>query len=87
MAETSPTTPIDDMPPTDAQKMERIEFAVPKPLLDEAIAMAKEDGFKPAEFYRQIWLDGLFAYAEKSNKVLVNRKLRKQANESGELQP
>ncbi|MBW4692237.1 MAG: hypothetical protein KME27_10770 [Lyngbya sp. HA4199-MV5] len=84
MTETSPTSTIDDMPPTDAQKMERIDFAVPKPLLDEAIAMAKEDGFKPAEFFRQVWLDGLFAYAEKSNKVLVNRKLRRQATETDE---
>lgn len=72
------------MPPTDAQKMERIEFAVPKPLLDEAIAIAAADGFKPAEFFRQIWLEGLFAYAEKSNQVLTNRKLRAEKSEGSQ---
>ena len=82
MEDTKPTTK--PMPKTDTVRMDRIEFAVPSPLLDEALTLAEADGFKPAEFHRQIWLEGLFAYAEKSNKVLVNRSLRRKAEGWGD---
>lgn len=69
------------MPPTDAQKMEYIRFAVPAELLKQAEEMAEAEGWKPAEFYRVVWAMGLNLYAEGSNKRLVNRKLRKEISE------
>jgi hypothetical protein len=66
-----------DMPETDAQKMEYIRFAVPAPLLQEALELAEAEGWKPAELHRIFWERGFAAYAEGSNKRRVNRSLRK----------
>ncbi len=64
------------MPETDAPKMERIEFSVPTPLLEDAREIAQREGWKPAELDRIFWERGFANYAEGSNKRLVNKGLR-----------
>ncbi len=66
-----------DMPETDAPKMEYVRFAVPAPLLQEALELAESEGWKPAELHRIFWERGFAAYAEGSNKRRVNKSLRK----------
>jgi hypothetical protein len=38
--------------------------------------LAKDEGWKPAELHRILWVLGLAAYTEQSNKRLVNTRLR-----------
>jgi hypothetical protein len=64
------------MPETNAPKMTKIDFAVPTALLQDAEEMAQAEGWKPAELHRIFWEKGFAAYAEGSNKRLVNRQLR-----------
>lgn len=66
------------MPRTDSPQMVEIKFSVPAPLLEDLLAIAQAEGWKPAELHRVIWERGFAAYAEGSNKRLVNRKLRNQ---------
>ncbi|WP_202048567.1 hypothetical protein [Tolypothrix bouteillei] len=65
------------MPETNAPKMTRIEFAIPEPILKQALEIAEADGWKPAEFYRILWFMGLNAYTETANSRLINSELRK----------
>ena len=57
-------------------KMVRIDFAVPEPLLSQALAIAQSHGWKPAEFHRMLWVNAMFSYVEQSNKLLINIQLR-----------
>lgn len=65
-----------DMPDTDAPNMAYIRFAIPQPLLNEALELAKSEGWKPSELHRIFWERGFAAYAEGSNKRKVNKRLR-----------
>lgn len=64
------------MPDTPAPKKPYIRFAVPDELLKDARELAESEGFNEAEFHRMLWTLGLNAYAESSNKRLINKKLR-----------
>ena len=66
-----------EMPKTSAPDMRRIEFAVPSPLLEQALEIAAAEGWKPAEFYRVVWMLGINSYTDGSNKRLVNLSLRR----------
>lgn len=63
-------------PDTDAPNMINVKFAVPAPLYEEAIELARSEGWKPSELHRIFWERGFAAYAEGSNKRKVNKKLR-----------
>ncbi|MDZ8138852.1 MAG: hypothetical protein RM049_26710 [Nostoc sp. DedQUE04] len=65
-----------DMPETNAPKMVKITFAVPEELHQQILDLASAEGWKPAELHRVVWVLGFNAYAEGSNKRLVNRNLR-----------
>lgn len=67
----------DIMPETNAPKMLKITFAVPEELHQQILDLAAAEGWKPAELHRVVWVLGFNAYAEGSNKRLVNRNLRK----------
>lgn len=71
----------EQMPETNAPKMTRIEFAVPEPVLKQALEIAEAEGWKPAEFHRIVWLMGLNTYTEGSNNRLMNSDLRKAKEE------
>jgi len=73
---------FEDMVDTDAPNMTRINLSVPTPLLEEMMVLARDEGWKPAELHRMLWILGLAAYTKQSNKRLVNAKLRKQARET-----
>ena len=47
------------MPDIDAPKMVRIDFSVPAPLLEQMQELAKDEGWKPAELHRMLWVLGL----------------------------
>jgi len=64
------------MPDIDAPKMVRIDFSVPGPLLEQMQELAKDEGWKPAELHRMLWVLGFAAYTEQSNKRLINDRLR-----------
>ena len=70
---------FENMVDTDAPNMTRINLSVPTPLLEEMMVLARDEGWKPAELHRMFWVLGFAAYAEQSNKRLVNAKLRQQA--------
>jgi hypothetical protein len=59
-----------------AEGMERIQFSVPKKLLQQARELAEYEGWNQAEFHRMLWVLGFGQHAEASNKRLVNRGLR-----------
>ncbi|WP_334709567.1 hypothetical protein [Nostoc sp.] len=67
---------VDIMPETSAPNMVKITFAVPEELLQQIQDLAASEGWKPAELHRVVWVLGFNAYAEGSNKRLVNRSLR-----------
>ncbi len=69
------------MPKTDTPQMVEIKFAVPAALLEDALELARIEGWKPAELHRIIWEKGFAVHAEGSNKRLVNKKLRKEQAE------
>ncbi len=69
-------TETNEMPRSKAEPKVQVEVSVPKPLDDEIQKLALADGWNPTEFYRMLIVDGLAAYAEKSNKRLVNKQLR-----------
>jgi hypothetical protein len=72
-----------DMPETDSPNMVQIRISVPAPLLEEAIAVAKAEGWPQATLWRNFWIDGFHGYCEASNKRRVNRQLRdKQSSEA-----
>jgi hypothetical protein len=79
MPDTLPEELIARMPETDAERMEYVRFAVPAPLLKQSLELAKLEGVKPAEIHRSFWIKGFAAYAEESNKRMINQRLRKQA--------
>lgn len=60
----------------DNEGMERIQFSVPKKLLQQAKELAEYEGWNQAEFHRMLWILGFGQHAEASNKRLVNRGLR-----------
>jgi CopG-like RHH_1 or ribbon-helix-helix domain, RHH_5 len=64
------------MPKTKAQAKTRIELYLPEPIYEEIQRIANADGWSQAELYRLLMVDGLAAYAEKSNKRLINEQLR-----------
>lgn len=68
---------VDIMPETNAPNMVKITFAVPEELLQQILDLAASEGWKQAELHRVVWVLGFNAYAEGSNKRLVNRNLRK----------
>jgi hypothetical protein len=72
------------MPETPAPKKPYIRFAVPDELLRDAQDIARAEGFSEAEFHRAIWIMGLNAYAEASNKRLINKQLRQRLDQSEE---
>jgi hypothetical protein len=68
------------MPRTKTESKVRVDVYLPKPLVEEIQRVAAADGWTEAEFYRLLVLDGLSVYSEKSNKRLVNEKMRRQRN-------
>ena len=78
--EKSPIYKVGSMPETNAPKMIKINFAVPEELHQQILELADAEGWKPAELHRVVWVLGFNAYAEGSNKRLVNRNLRKKDN-------
>ncbi|MFB2768585.1 hypothetical protein ACE1AT_04740 [Pelatocladus sp. BLCC-F211] len=76
-------TTTTDMPQTNSPEMIKINFSVPAPLYEEALALAKLEGWKPAELHRMFWEKGFAAHAEGVNKRLVNKKLRKKLAQLG----
>jgi hypothetical protein len=72
---------LETMPETPAPRKPYIRFAVPDELLTDAQELARAEGFNEAEFHRLIWTMGLNAYAESSNKRLVNKRLRRGTGE------
>ena len=74
------------MPKTDAPTMEQIKTSVPGPMLEQALMLAEQDGLKPAEFHRTIWMMGLAAYSEQANKRMVAQNLvRKERAHNADL--
>lgn len=65
------------MPEINAPKMVKVDFSVPEPLYKEALELAEAEGWKPAELHRIFWENGFAVHAERSNKRMVNRGLRK----------
>jgi hypothetical protein len=65
------------MPEINAPKMIKINFAVPEELHNQLIELAEAEGWKHAELHRIVWVLGFNAYAEGSNKRLVNRNFRR----------
>jgi hypothetical protein len=71
---------IEKMPKTKTEPKVRVDVYLPKPLVEEIQRVAAADGWTEAEFYRLLVLDGLSVYSEKSNKRLVNEKMRRDRN-------
>jgi hypothetical protein len=65
------------MPKTKAESKIRVDVYLPKPLVEEIEAIAAADGWTVAEFYRLLILDGISMYSEKSNKRLINERMRR----------
>lgn len=65
--------------PEDTPNMERIEFHVPTPLLEEARQLAQFEGWRISELFRVFWERGFAAYSEGSNKRLINGEQRVKA--------
>ena len=77
----------DDMAPKSAgSNLVEIKINVPPGLLAESLEMFESMGLKPGDAHRDAWVEGVQAMAEKYNKVLVNKKLRRRRfeNEDGE---
>ncbi|WP_230968397.1 hypothetical protein [Nostoc sp. WHI] len=64
------------MPRTKAQGMTRIELYVPTALFEEAEELSDFEGWKLAELHRVFWENGFGAYVERSNKRMINKRLR-----------
>jgi hypothetical protein len=64
------------MPRTKAQGMTRIELYVPTALFQEAEELAEFEGWKLSELHRVFWENGFGVYVERSNKRMVNKRLR-----------
>lgn len=71
---------MEKMPRTKTESKVRVDVYLPKPLVEEIERIAEADGWTAAEFYRLLMLDGLSMYSEKSNKRLVNEKMRRERN-------
>ena len=69
-------TQANEMPKINAESKVKMEVNIPKPLDDKVRQLAKADGWNLAEFYRLLIVNGLAVYAENSNKLLVNERLR-----------
>ncbi|PHJ59637.1 hypothetical protein VF14_08810 [Nostoc linckia z18] len=83
--ETAEVYEVEEMPKTNAPKMIKIDFSVPESLLEDALELAKAEGWNPSELHRVFWEKGFAVHAEGSNKRLVNRQLRKkQVNKTDE---
>ncbi len=67
------------MPRTKAQGMTRIELYVPTALFEEAEELAFFEGWKLSELHRVFWENGFGVYVERSNKRMVNKRLRSKA--------
>lgn len=77
---------VEDMPKTNAQPKVRLDLFFPESLVEEIKAIAEADGWTVSELCRFLMADGLAVYAEKSNKRMINQRLRKKMglNESEE---
>ncbi len=64
------------MPRTKALGMTRIELYVPTALLEEAEELASFEGWKLSELHRVFWENGFGVYVERSNKRMINKRLR-----------
>lgn len=64
------------MPRTKAQGMTRIELYVPTALFSEAEELADFEGWKLSELHRVFWENGFGVYVERSNKRMINKRLR-----------
>jgi hypothetical protein len=60
-----------------AENLKEIKINVPNDLLTEALKMFESMGLKPGDAHRDAWIEGFQAMAEKYNKVLVNKRLRR----------
>lgn len=68
----------DDMAPRSAQpNLQEIKINVPSELLNDALEMFEAMGLKPGDAHRDAWIEGVQSMAEKYNKVLVNKRLRR----------
>ena len=67
------------MPRTKAQGMTRIELYVPTALFSEAEELAFFEGWKLSELHRVFWENGFGIYVERSNKRMINKRLRSKA--------
>lgn len=63
------------MPDTDADKKERVVVYLTPAMIENAKRLAIIHGHSLSEFYRKVIEDGLFAYSEKANKLMVAMKL------------
>lgn len=61
-------------------KLALIRVSVPEGLLEQAVAIAKLEGWKPSELHRVLWAKGLAAYVQESNVRLENIRLRNELN-------
>lgn len=68
-----------NMPETDSEKKVKVDFYLPPTILEEARLMAEGEGLNQREFYRMVFILGLNAYAEQSNKRHINKRLRSQS--------
>jgi len=73
-------------PRSNAPNMVEIKISVPEKLLNDALELAAAEGWKPGELHRIFWATGFSAYAEGSNKRLVNRTLQKRRQDEEDEQ-
>ncbi|MEO1208625.1 MAG: hypothetical protein AAFX78_03700 [Cyanobacteria bacterium J06638_20] len=64
-------------PQSNRANLAEIKINVPPHLLEDALEIFEAMGLKPGDGHRDAWIEGIMAIAEKHNKVLVNKKLRR----------
>ena len=60
----------------DSERKISIDVSITPTQKEEADEMAVAEGWNRGEFYRLLFIEGLAAYAEKSNKRRINKRLR-----------
>lgn len=73
----TPDTGDSMAPQSSKPNLVEIKVNVPPDLLDDALQIFEAMGLKPGDGHRDAWIEGVMAIAEKHNKVLVNKKLRR----------
>ena len=68
--------------PESKEKLTSINIRIPQKLLDEALEIAEDIGINPGDAHRDFWIIGVQTMAERQNKVLVNKGLRKKNKKS-----